>query len=112
MQAVSIMGFPPGEVTTRGGSLQITFPVMSGAREALGQEVIYVPEGMTRMWASPKGEDLITLERFEVAGRGGDVADRIAGRVCLKESLFADPDPYRCKTIEGSIRYTLPPPVD
>lgn len=111
MQSVSIMGFPPGQITTR-GSVQITFTVMSGDEALFEQEVIYAPEGMSRMWTSLEGEDLITLERFAADGAQAEVAGRIAGRLCLKESLFADPDPDTCKTIEGRFASALPPPVD
>lgn len=108
VQAVSIMGFPPGPPAMR-GVLQLTFSVMQGATETFEQEVIYAPDGMSRMWVSLEGEDLITLERFEASGAGAEVSGRFSGRVCLQESLFADPDPGSCRTVEGSFTASLPP---
>lgn len=108
MQTVSIMGFPPGPPAMR-GVLQLTFTVMAGASETFEQEVIYAPDGMSRMYVSLEGENPITLERFEVSGAGAEVSGRISGRVCLKESLFAEPDPDRCRIVEGSFTSSLPP---
>lgn len=111
MQSVSITGFPPGQVTTR-GTLQITFTAMSGETGTFDQEVIYAPDGMRGMWTSLEGEDLITLEDFEATGAGGVVSGRVSGRLCLKESLFAEPDPDRCMGIEGQFNSSLPPASD
>ncbi len=107
MQIVSVMGFPPGRVTMR-GTIQLTITIPSGSLESYDQEVIYAPNGMSIMWVSLDGEDLITVEHFETTAAGGEVSGKLSGRVCLKESLFTEPDPDRCKTIEGTFSARLP----
>jgi hypothetical protein len=107
MQIASVMGFPPGRPTMR-GTIQLTFTVMSGGMETFEQEVIYAPDGMRSMWVSLDGEDLITIEHFEATAAGGDVSGRLSGRLCLLESLFAEPDPDNCKSIEGTFSSQLP----
>lgn len=108
MQSVSVMGFPPGRPTMR-GVVQLSFTLMPGGLETLDQEVIHAPEGMSRMWVSLEGEDLITVEHFEATPEGAEVAGRFDGRVCLKEGLMAPPDPQTCRTIEGAFSTALPP---
>jgi hypothetical protein len=107
MRTVSIMGFPPGRVTMR-GTIQLTFTLMEGSFATVEQEVIHAPEGLGRVWTSLEGEDLITIESFEAGADTGGVSGRISGRVCLKESLFAEPDVGTCKPIEGSFISRLP----
>ncbi|MCC6007792.1 MAG: hypothetical protein JJU40_08950 [Rhodobacteraceae bacterium] len=111
MQGVSLMGFPPGRVTIR-GTVQLTFTLMGDALDLFEQEVIYAPEGMSRMWVSLEGEDLITVEHFEASGSEAEVSGRVAGRVCLKEGLFSEPDPERCKSIEGTFGSRVPAAAD
>jgi len=108
MQTVSIMGFPPGAPAMR-GVVQLTFTVTAGAEGTFEQEVIYAPDGMSRMYVSLEGEELITLDRFELTGAGAEVSGRLSGRVCLREGLFAEPDPDSCRIIEGSFASSLPP---
>ena len=107
MQVVDVMGLPPGRPGLR-GSIQLTFTLTSGGLEPFDQEVIYAPEGMRRMWVSLEGEDLITVEHFETGADGAEVSGQISGRVCLRESMFAEPDEDNCKPIEGSFRASVP----
>ena len=107
MKIVDIMGIPPGRPGLR-GSIQLTFTLTAGALETFDQEVIYAPEGMSRMWVSLEGEDLITIEHFESGADGAEVSGRLSGRICLQESLFAEPDEDNCKPIEGRFRSILP----
>lgn len=107
MHSVSVMGFPPGRPGMR-GTIQLTFTLTSGGLDTYDQEVIYAPEGMSRMWVSLEGEDLITLENFESGAEGGTVSGHLSGRVCLQESLFAEPDEDNCKRVEGSFSSSLP----
>lgn len=104
---VSVMGFPPGSVTMR-GVVQLTFMLMPGSLETMDQEVIFAPEGMRQMWTSLEGEDLITIEHLDASEPTGEVSGRFAGRVCQKESMFAEPDPDRCKEIDGRFSSRLP----
>lgn len=104
---VSVMGFPPGGITMR-GVVQLTFMLMPNALETMDQEVIFAPEGMSRMWTSLEGEDLITIERFDASAPTGDVSGRFSGRVCQKDGMFAEPDPDRCKQIDGTFTSRLP----
>jgi len=108
---VSLMGFQPGPVSMR-GAVQITFVMMPGANEPLDASVIYLPEGMRRSWMSLDSETPVMIDHLEVTGSGGEVQGRIAGRICFKESLFAEPDTDQCKTIEGRFASSLPPPQD
>ena len=107
MQTVSVMGFPPGRAGMR-GTIQLTFALMSGGLDTFEQELIYAPEGMSRMWVSLEGEDLITIEEFENRAEGAVVSGRFSGRVCLQESLFAQPDQANCKPVEGRFSTSLP----
>jgi hypothetical protein len=107
MQIVNVMGFPPRRVTMR-GTIQLTLTIPSGSLESYDQEVIYAPNGMSNMWVSLDGEDLITVEHFEATAAGGEISGKLSGRVCLKESLFAEPDPERCKSIEGTFNASVP----
>jgi hypothetical protein len=107
MQMVSVMGFPPGEVSLR-GTIQLTLTLMGGTLEPFEQEVIYAPDGMSRMWMSLEGEELITVERFEATESGGEVSGSFSGRVCLKESMLGEPDADTCKSIDGTFSSRLP----
>lgn len=111
MLDVSLMGFPPGLVAMR-NVVQLTFFLMPGATGTLDQEVIYAPEGMSRMWTSLEGEDLITIEQLDASAPTGEVSGRLSGRVCLKESMFAEPDPANCKDVEGTFASRLPHEAD
>jgi hypothetical protein len=107
MPDVSVMGFPPGEITMR-GIVQLSFMLMPDSLDMLDQEVIFAPEGMSRMWMSLEGEDLITIEEFDATEPTGAVSGRFSGRVCQKESMLAEPDPETCKQIEGTFNTRLP----
>jgi len=107
MQIVDVMGFPPGRPGLR-GTIQLTFTLTDGALETFDQDVIYAPEGMSRMWVSLEGDDLITIESFETSADGAAVSGQISGRLCLKESLFAEPDEENCKAVEGRFISSLP----
>lgn len=107
MANVSAMGFPPGRITMR-GSVQLSFTMLPGSLDTMEQEVIFAPEGMGRIWSTLPEENALTITRFETDSEGGMVAGEIAGRLCLKESLFADPDPDNCQSIEGSFSTRLP----
>lgn len=104
---VSVMGFPPGRVAMR-NVVQITFVVMPGSRYPIEQEVIFAPEGMSRLWTSLDGEDLITIETLDTSAPMGAVSGRFAGRVCFKPGIMAEPDPDDCKDIEGTFTSRLP----
>ncbi len=107
MQNVSVMGFSPGQISMK-QTIQITFTLTPGSLDTFEQEVIYAPEGMKRMWTSLPDDDLVTVESFEDTDAGGEVSGRFSGRLCLKESMFAEPDPDQCKDIEGSFASSLP----
>jgi hypothetical protein len=107
MPDVSVMGFLPGEVSLR-GVVQLTFMVMPGTLDTLEQEVIFAPEGMSRMWTSLDGEDLIEIESLDTDAPEGAVSGRFAGQVCRKDSMMAPPDPETCKQIEGRFSARLP----
>jgi hypothetical protein len=107
MRDVSVMGFPPGSVTMR-GVLQLTFMLLPNASDLFEQDVIFAPEGMSQMWTTIEGEDLITLDQFDASEPVGEVSGRISGRVCQRESMFADPDPDTCRQIEGTFTTRLP----
>lgn len=107
MPDVSVMGFPPGEITMR-GIVQLSFMLMPNSLDTVDQEVIFAPEGMSQMWMSLDGEDLITIEEFDATEPTGAVSGRFSGRVCQKESMFAEPDPDNCKEIEGRFTSRLP----
>ena len=107
MRDVSIMGFPPGSVAMR-GVLQLTFMLMPNSTDMLEQDVLFAPEGMSQMWTTIEGEDLITLDPFDASEPDGAVSGRISGRVCQRESMFADPDPNTCHHIEGTFTTRLP----
>lgn len=107
VQTISMMGFPPGDVSMR-GTIQLIVGLGSDTLTPVDQEVIYAPEGMSRMWMSIEGEDLVTVESFETTDDGGEVAGTFSGRVCFKESMFAEPDPDNCKPIEGRFSSRLP----
>ena len=107
MQIIDVMGISPGRPGLR-GSIQLTFTLTGSGLEPFDQEVIYAPEGMSRMWVSLENEDLITVEHFESGADGAEVSGRLYGRVCLKESLFAEPDESNCKAIEGRFSSVVP----
>jgi hypothetical protein len=107
MQTVSIMGFPLDRITMK-EIIQIDFAMMSGSLEMIDQNVIYAPDGISRTWTSLEGENLITLENFEVTESEAKVSGRFAGRVCLRETMFTEPDPAQCKDIEGRFESSLP----
>lgn len=107
MRDVSVMGFPPGSVTMR-GVLQLTFMLMPNGTAMLEQDVLFAPEGMSQMWTTIDGEDLITLDQFDASEPVGVVSGRISGRVCQRESMFAEPDPDTCRQIEGTFSTRLP----
>jgi len=104
---VSLMGFQPGTVSMR-GAVQITFAMMSGSTALVDASVIHLPEGMRQTWMSPDSESPVSIDHWEVTASGAEVRGRIAGRLCYKESLFAEPDLDRCKVIEGHFASTLP----
>ena len=104
---VSVMGFPRGRIAMR-NVVQITFMVMRGSLEPIQQEVIFAPEGMSRIWTSLDGEDLITIESLDTSAPIGAVSGRFSGRVCLKSGIMAEPDPDECRDIEGTFASRLP----
>lgn len=77
---VSVMGFPPGRIAMR-NVVQITFIVMPGSLDPIEPEVIFAPEGMSRLRTSLGGEDLITIEALDTSAPEGAVSGRFAGRV-------------------------------
>lgn len=104
---VSVMGFPPGRITMR-GVVQLSFMLMPDTLETMEQEVIFAPDGMSQMWTSLVGENLITIEHLDATSPSGEVSGRFAGRVCRKEGMLAEPDPNRCKEIDGTFTTRLP----
>jgi len=104
---VSLMGFQPGTVSMR-GALQISFAMMSDSTAPVDASVIHLPEGGRQTWMSPDSEAPVSIDHWEVTASGAEVRGRIAGQLCFKESLFAEPDLERCKAIEGRFASALP----
>lgn len=64
------------------------------------------------MKTSIDGGDLLTVDHYAADDTGGVVLGRFAERVCLKEGLFAEPDPEHCMRIEGIFNIKLPLAAD